>query len=141
MAVQTTFMTGAGAKNYGVAKQHPGQEAEVVRYIDASANNLTSGDYYRLFYYEADTELRDFRIVTETVEGASDTTDLTDDETGTNVLVSNADLNTDNNLAAQSTAVFKAAAGYVCVRPDAAIGTAKFWVSGKMKKYSTTVDR
>ena len=141
MAVQTTFMTGAGAKNYGVAKQHPGQEAEVVRYIDASANNLTSGDYYRLFYYEADTELIDFHVITETVEGVADTVDITDNETGTNVLVSNADLNTDNNVAKQSSNIFKSAAGYVCVRPDAAIGTAKFWVTGKMKKFSTTVDR
>lgn len=141
MAVQDVLVTGATCKNYGVAKQLPGMETEVVRYIDASSINLTSGDYYKAFYYEANTELYDFRVITETVEGASDTIDITDDQTGTNVIVSNADLNTDNNLAKQSTNYFKATAGYVCIRPDAAITVAKFWVSGKMRKYSTTVDR
>jgi hypothetical protein len=126
MAVQSTLINLAG--NRGQTKRNV--EGAVTRraYIDASTNNLTSGDFYRLFKYDANTLIQKAHIITETVEGAADTIDVTDDESGTTTLCSNHDLNTDNAITNYSTGLFKNTAGYISLKPDAAIATAKFWV-------------
>jgi hypothetical protein len=134
MAVQTTLLT----SNRNISREILDQEVTVRAYIDCSSTNLTSGDYYRLFYYPANTVINEVHVITETVEGAADTTDITDDETGTTTLVSNHDLNTDNTLSKYTTGKWKNTAGYVCVKPDAALTVAKFWVSAKLIVYNTT---
>lgn len=134
MAVQDRI-TGYG--NYGVARQIMDQPIVVKRYINAASDNLTSGDYYKIFAYEANTLIMRAWIVTETVEGAADTIDVTDDSSGTTTLCSNHDLNTDNAVTTYSGSVFKASAGQICIKPDAAITVAKFWVCVEYMKLST----
>lgn len=114
-------------------------EGSVTRraYIDTNANNLASGIFYRLFKYGANTIISDIHVVTETVEGAGDTLDITDDETGSNTLISNQDLNTDNAIKNYRTGLFVESAGYLCIKPDAALATCKFWVTAKFTPLTT----
>ena len=123
--------------NHGITKENVETVSLRKRYIDASANNMTSGDYYRLFYYPANTIIKRVFIVTETVEGAADTIDITDDESGSNTLVSNHDLNTDNAIGNYSTGLFKNTAGYISAKPDAALTVCKFWVGVELITVST----
>jgi len=112
MAVQSTLINLPGGRD----QIKLNVEGAVTRkaYIDASSTNLTSGDYYRLFEYGANTIIQNVHIITETVEGAADTVDVTDDESGTTTLCSNHDLNTDNAITNYRTGIFKNSAR-VCI--------------------------
>lgn len=135
MAIQD-LITGYG--NHGVARQILDQPIVVKRYINTvTLGGLTSGDYYKIFAYDANTLIQRAWIVTETVEGAADTVDVTDDSSGTTTLCSNHDLNTDNAVTNYTGAVFKASAGQICIKPDAALTVAKFWVCVEYMKLST----
>lgn len=112
------------------------------RYIDCSADGQASGEYYKLFAVEANTLVRTY-MITETAEGAADTADLyfvADTDTGAasgTALVSNHDLNTDDTCNA-GTVIFTDVAGTICVKPDAALGTCKYWVAMEALKLATT---
>ncbi len=134
MAISAALQT----SNRNVSRQILDQEILVKAYIDASATNLTSGDYYKLFDYDANTYINEVIVITETVEGAADTLDITDDTSGTTTLVSNHDLNTDNANSKYTTGLFKATAGQISIKPDAALATCKFWVIAKLIKVTTS---
>lgn len=134
MAISAVLQT----SNRNVNRQILDQEMTLKAYIDTSANNLTSGDYYKLFDYDANTIINEIIVVTETVEGAGDTLDITDDTSGTTTLVSNHDVNTDNALSKYTTGLFKATAGQISIKPDAALTVCKFWVIAKIIKVATT---
>ena len=108
-------------------------EGSVVRraYVDCSENNLDSGDFYKIFAYGANTIISDVHVVTETVEEAGDTLDITDDTAGTTTLVSNHDVNTDNAISNYRTGIFKESAGHLAIKPDADLTVCKFWVTAK----------
>jgi hypothetical protein len=120
------------SSNRNVNRQILDQEILVKAYIDTSAINLTSGDYYKLFDYDANTFINEVVVITETVEGAADTLDITDDSAGTTTLVSNHDVNTDNAITKYTTGLFKNTAGQISIKPDAALATCKFWVIAKL---------
>lgn len=124
MAVQTTLLTG----NRNVTREILDQEILYKAYIDTTVTPLTSGDYYRLFGYDANTLIRRAQIIVGTVEGAAETCDLTDNESGTTTLISNNDMNTLGAGTAYAAGLFKTAAGYVSLKPDAALTATKFWV-------------
>ena len=134
MAIYDTLQT----SNRNVPRQILDQEITVKAYIDTSAINLGSGDYYKLFDYEANTFINEVKVITETVEGAGDTLDITDDTSGTTTLVSNHDVNTDNAISKYTTGLFKASAGQISIKPDAALATCKFWVSVTFIKFTTS---
>lgn len=134
MADSTVLQT----SNRNVNRQILDQEVTVKAYIDASANNLTSGTFYKLFDYDANTIINEVIVVTETVEGAGDTLDITDDASGTTTLVSNHDVNTDNALSKYNTGIFKATAGQISIKPDAALTVCKFWVTARLTLVKTT---
>ena len=133
MAIYDTLQTG----NRNVAREILDQEVVVSAYIDTSDKNLGSGDYYKLFDYGANTIINEIHVITETVEGAAETLDITDDTAGTTTLVSNHDLNTDNALSKYTTGLFKATAGQISIKPDAALTVCKFFVVAKLIKLST----
>jgi len=134
MAVSDVLQT----SNRNVPRQILDQEVEVKAYIDCSANNLTSGDFYKLFDYPANTLINEIVVITETVEGAGDTLDITDDSVGTTTLVSNADVNTDNAVSKYTTGLFKDTAGQISIKPDADLTVCKFWVQAKLQLFKTT---
>lgn len=134
MAIYGTLQT----SNRNVSRQILDQEVVVRAYIDTSSTNLGSGDYYKLFDYPANTLINEVHVITETVEGAGDTLDITDDTSGTTTLVSNHDVNTDNAVSKYTTGLFKATAGQISIKPDAALTVCKFWVSAKLIMYKTT---
>lgn len=134
MSVSDVLQTG----NRNVPRQILDQEVEVKAYIDCSANNLMSGDFYKLFDYPANTLINEVVVITETVEGAGDTLDITDDSVGTTTLISNADMNTDNAVSKYTTGLFKATAGQICIKPDAALTVCGFWVQAKLQLFKTT---
>ena len=133
MAVSTVLQT----SNRNVPRQILDHEMTSRAYIDCSANNLTSGDFYKLFNYEANTLINEVKVITETVEGAGDTLDITDDSVGTTTLVSNHDVNTDNALSKYVTGIFKDAAGSISIKPDADLTVCKFWVVVTYVKVTT----
>lgn len=133
MAVSDALQTG----NRNVNRQILDQEMTVKAYIDTSKNNLVSGDFYKLFDYDANTLINEVKVITETVEGAGDTLDITDDSVGTTTLISNHDVNTDNDVSKYTTGLFKATAGQICIKPDAALTVCKFWVEVRLLKFST----
>lgn len=134
MAISAELQT----SNRNVNRQILDQEITVRAYIDASAINLTSGDFYKLFDYDANTFINEVVVVTETVEGAGDTLDITDDTVGTTTLVSNHDVNTDNAITKYTTGLFKATAGQISIKPDAALTVCKFWVTARLIKLTTS---
>lgn len=134
MSVSDVLQTG----NRNVNRQILDQEILVKAYIDTSANNLASGDFYKLFDYDANTIINEIHVVTETVEGAGDTLDITDDSVGTTTLVSNHDVNTDNAISKYTTGLFKDTAGQICIKPDAALTVCKIWVTAKLILVKTT---
>ncbi len=133
-----TISAALQTSNRNVNRQILDQEILVKAYVDASANNLTSGDFYKLFDYDANTFINEVVVITETVEGAVDTLDITDDTVGTTTLVSNHDVNTDNAITKYTTGLFKATAGQISIKPDAALTVCKFWVIVKMTKVLVT---
>lgn len=124
--------------NRNVPRQILDQEVILKAYIDTSAINLTSGDYYKLFDYDANTFINEIIVITETVESAGDTLDITDDTIGTTTLVSNHDCNTDNAKSKYTTGIFKDTAGQISIKPDDDLGTCKFWVIASLFKVATT---
>lgn len=134
MAIYGTLQT----SNRNVNRQILDQEVTVKAYIDTSSTNLGSGDYYKLFDYDANTLINEVVVITETVEGAADTLDITDDTAGTTTLVSNHDVNTDNAVSKYTTGLFKDTAGQISIKPDAALATCKFWVVAKLIKVTTS---
>lgn len=124
MAISAVLQT----SNRNVSRQMLDHEMTLRAYIDTSVNNLTSGDFYKLFDYDANTLINEVKVITETVEGAGDTLDIVDDTAGTTTLVSNHDLNTDNALSKYTTGLFKATAGQISIKPDADLTVCKFWV-------------
>lgn len=134
MAISAELQT----SNRNVNRQILDQEITVKAYIDTSVINLTSGDYYKLFDYDANTFINEVVVITETVEGAGDTLDITDDTIGTTTLVSNHDVNTDNAITKYTTGLFKASAGQISIKPDAALTVCKFWVTARLIKVTTS---
>ncbi len=134
MAISAELQT----SNRNVNRQILDQEITVKAYIDTSAINLTSGDFYKLFDYDANTFINEVVVITETVEGAGDTLDITDDTVGTTTLVSNHGVNVDNAISKYTTGLFKATAGQISIKPDNDLGTCKFWVTARLIKLTTS---
>jgi len=124
--------------NRNVPRQILDQEILVKAYVDTTSNNLTIGTFYKLFDYDANTLINEIVAITETVEGAGDTFDITDDVSGTTTLISNHDTNTDNAVSKYTTGLFKATAGQICIKPDAALTGFKGWVIAKLVKVLVT---
>lgn len=134
MANSAVLQTG----NRNVARQILDQEMQVTAYIDTAANNLTSGVFYKLFDYDANTLISEVKVITETVEGVGDTLDITDDTSGTTTLISNHDVDTDNALSKYTTGIFKDTAGQISIKPDADLTVCKFWVTVTYMKVTTS---
>lgn len=135
MAIQD-LITGYG--NFSTYPEYMDRPVLQKRYIDTTITPLASGDYYKVFSYPANTLIMRAGIITETPEGAADTIDITDDSSGTTVLVSNHDVNTDNASSEYAGSEFKASSGQICVRPDQAITAAKFWIYFESMQFFTT---
>ena len=135
MATQD-LITGYG--NFSTYPEYLDRPIMQKRYIDTTVTPLTSGDTYKMFSYPANTLILRAGIITETVEGASDTIDLLDDTSATTTLVNDHDLNTDNVSGEYAGAVFKASAGQISVLANAAITVAKFWIYFESMQFQTT---
>ena len=134
MAVQTTLQT----QNRNVTREILDQEITQKIFIDTTVTPLTSGDYYRLFHYDANTIINEVLVTNHTTEGAAETTDITDDESGTTTLVSSHTCNDATTTTKYTTGLKKAAAGYISMKPDAALTAWKGWVVVKLIKLRTT---
>jgi hypothetical protein len=120
------FLTRPG--NYNVGKQVLDEVVTLSRYIDASVDNLTSAAFYKLWAVPANFVLLDAYVVVDTAEGASDTLDIVDDDSATTTFVTNVDLNTANGVTVTNARKKFSAAGFICMRPDAALTVCKFTV-------------
>lgn len=100
------------------------------RYHNCATDNLASGEYYTMFAVPANSIIRSYAW-TETVEGAAETLDViwiavTDTTAASGVsMISNHTLETDDTCST-GTVIAQDAAGYVCVKPDAALTVGKF---------------
>lgn len=132
------FLTRAG--NYNVTKQILDEEITLKRFIDTSTDNLTSGAFYKLFSVPEYFSVLEAYVTCHTAEtsAGSDTVDIVDDDSATTTLVTNGALATAGTVTATNARKTYTAAGFVCMRPDAALTTAKFWVIIKGVQLKTT---
>lgn len=135
MAIQDLV---TGYNNFATYPEYLDRPILIKRYIDTTVTPLTSGDTYKMFYYPANTLIMRAGVITETVEGASDTVDLLDDTSATTTLVNDHDLNTDNVSGEYAGSVFKASEGHISVLANAAITAAKFWIYAETMQFKTT---
>ncbi len=120
------FLTRAG--NYNVTKQVLDEVITLSRYIDASTDNLTSGAFYKLWSVPDNFALLEAYVSDDVAEGAGDTLDIVDDDSATTTFVTNANLNSAGTITTTNARKAYQAAGFICMRPDADITVAKFWV-------------
>lgn len=123
------FLTRAG--NYNVGTKILDQEITLSRYIATATDNLTSGAFYKLWGVPAGFCLLEAYVTCITAEGASDTLDIVDDDSATTTFVTNAAMVAANVVTATNARKYYAAAGFICVRPDAALATCAFTVTIK----------
>lgn len=126
--VNTDFMKRAG--NYNVTEKILDQEITRSRYIDCTTDNLTSGAFYKLFAVPAGFQVNEVYVTCVATEG-SDTFDVVDDDSATTTLLTNADMSAIGTVTATTARKYYAAAGFIVIRPDAALTTAKFYVTIK----------
>lgn len=121
------FLTRRG--NYNIGAKILDQEITLTRYIDASTDNLTSGAFYKLFSVPAGFTLLDAFVTCVTAEGAADTLDIVDDDSATTTFVTNASMEVANVVTATNARKHYSAAGFIVLRPDAALTVCKFYVT------------
>lgn len=120
------FLTRPG--NYNVGKQILDEVITLSRYIDCSVDNLSSGAFYKLWSVPDDFCVLEAYVSNDVAEGAGDTLDIVDDDSATTTFVSNANLNSAGAVTATNARKTYQAAGFICMKPDAALTVAKFWV-------------
>lgn len=107
-----------------------GQDFTVVRYFDASAVNMASGDVFKILTIDAGVLVRSIKILTATAEGGAATFDVGDSASGT-TFDDGIDVNaTAGTLEATSTLTYKyySAANYLTLTMNNALDAAKFYV-------------
>ncbi len=114
------------AGNYNVGVQILDQVITMQRYIDCAVDALGSGEYTKLWAVPLGFALLEAYVVCHTAEGG-DTLDIVDDDSSTTVFVSNAAL-TAGAIGATAARKQYAAAGFICVKPEAALTTGAFTV-------------
>lgn len=130
------FLTRSG--NYNVGKQVLDEEITLSRYIDCTTDNLTSGAFYKLFSVAAGFLLTEAYASCVATEGA-DTFDIVDDDSATTTFITNANMSAAGTVTATNARKYYAAAGFIVLRPDAALTTAKFYVTIKGVKLNTSM--
>ena len=123
------FLTRRG--NYNVSTKILDQEITLTRYIDTSTDNLTSAAFYKIYSVPAGFMLTEAYVTCVTAEGAADTLDIVDDDSATTTFVTNASQQVANVVTATNARKYYAAAGFIVVRPDAALTACKFYVTIK----------
>jgi hypothetical protein len=117
--------------NYNVGHRNGEGIVTLIRYIDTTATgyDLASAEFDKIFAVPDNFCVLEARVVCDVVEGAVQTVDIVDDDSATTTFVSNADLSTAGGTMTTTNArKTYQAAGFICIRPDAAITVAKFWV-------------
>lgn len=122
------FLTRAG--NYNVGEKILDQEITLTRYIDCTVDNLTSGAYYKLWSVPAGFQINEAYLTCIATE-SSDTVDIVDDDSATTTILSNGALATIGTVTATTARKYYASAGFICMKPDAALTTGKFYVTIK----------
>lgn len=139
MAYTNDFTTRAG--NYNVGVQILDQEITRTRFIDTSVDALGSGEYTKLFTLPAGFLLTEAYATCHTAETTSgtDTFDLTINDATTYTILSNADLSAAGVVTATNARRYLAAESFLCIKPDHALATAKFWVTIKGIQLNTSM--
>lgn len=128
MAYTNDFTTRSG--NYNVGSKILDQEVTLSRYFDCTVDALGSAEYSKLFSVPAGFQVNEVYatcVATET----SDTFDIVDDDSATTTLLSNADMSAVGKVTATNARKYYASAGFICIKPDAALTTAKFYLTVK----------
>lgn len=120
------FLTRSGS--YNVTKKILDGVITLSRYIDCSVDNLASGAYYKIFSVPDNFCLIDAYVSCDVAEGAADTIDIVDDDSATTTIVSNANVNSAGTITITNARKTYQAAGFIVMKPDAALTVAKFWV-------------
>jgi len=139
LAYTSDFTARAG--NYNVGTRILDQEITLTRFIDTSSDNLGSGEYTKLWSVPAGFLITEGYATCHTAEttSGSDTFDITVNDATTHTIISNAGLSAEGVVTATNARWYCAAASYICIKPDAALTTAKFWVTIKGIILSTSM--
>jgi hypothetical protein len=122
------FLTRAG--NYNLSKVILDEEITLKRYFDCSTDNLTASAYYKIFSVPANFCLLNAYLTCLTAESSAgtDTIDVVDDDSSTTTFVSNGALATAGTVTATNSRKTYTSAGFICLKPDNDLTTAKFEV-------------
>lgn len=122
------FLTRPGG--YNVGSKILDQEITLTRYIDTSTDNLTASAFYKLWSVPAGFQVNQVYAgcaTAETTDG-TDTFDIVDDDSATTVLLNDVDLSAAGLVTATTARKYYASAGFICIRPNHDLATAKFYV-------------
>lgn len=151
MATVNNWLTSVGGSgvtgNYNQAPSMVDSPIIKKRFLDCSTNNMTSGEYHKIFAIPANCSVS-AKAAVHTAEGGTGTIDLVvvlDSDTAatgtTLVLANDYDVNTTvtNPLANTITASGSVtAASSLCVLANNTLDTAKFWVIMEIVPLATT---
>lgn len=104
-----------------------GQEFCMIRYIDTTATNLTSGDTYKIMTVDAGVLVTSVQTLVTTVEGETGTMQIGDDdadEFDADVNMETAALATAGDVSSK----YYATANYISITPNHALEDCKFYV-------------
>ena len=135
--VNIDFMKRPG--NYNIGMQILDQEFTMSRYFDCTVDNLSSGAYYKIWGVPANFALLEAYVICSAGTESSDTLDIVDDDSATTTFVSNADLSATTKVTATNARKNYASAGFIVIKPDAALTTAKFHVVIKGIVHNTSM--
>jgi hypothetical protein len=123
------------AGNYNISKRNLDEVVTLTRYFDCSADNLGSGEYTKIFTVPAGTAILEAYTVEVTAEG-TDYCDVTVNDATTITLVNNGMTNAVDVTNARA---YCASESYICLKPDAALTSAKFYVIVRCMLLSTSM--
>lgn len=126
MAYAADYSTDPGG--YNVSREILDQQVTLVRYFDTTVNNLASGSYYKLFAVPAKFMCEAIYIVVETGEGATETIDITDDDSATTTFVDDCSVETAGTVTKSTADKYYASAGYITLLANNDLTAAQFWV-------------
>lgn len=125
------FLTRNG--NYNVGSKILDQEITLTRYINTATDNLTASAFYKLWSVPAGFQVNQIYagcVTAETTDG-TDTFDIVDNDSATTVLLNDVDLSAAGTVTATTARKYYAAAGFICIRPNQDLTTAKFYITVK----------
>ena len=124
--------------NYSIGHKVWDHIITMSRYFDTTVDNLASTEFYKIWTLPAGFTLLRAYFNVRTIEDETGTIDLVDDDSASNTIISNANM---ENLGVTGSAapLDYSSSGFVVLRPDHALEDCKFFVTIEGIIYNTSM--